>query len=636
MSVRQKLIGSFSGLLIVLAFAATGAATAEPSEPPALAERVEAGELPPTAQRLPDTPRVVEVDSIGKHGGDLRISMAKAKDTRMMTVYGYARLAGYDKSYNIVPDILESFDVEEGRIFTLRLREGHKWSDGHPFTTEDFRYWWDDVANHTDLAPLGPPIFMKVDGQPPKVEIIDEHTIRYTWQKPNPSFLPRLAGARPPFIYRPAHYMKQFHAKYADPEELAKTLKKSRMRSWPVLHNSKDNMYNFDNPQLPSLQPWFNTGRPPRQQFVFVRNPYFHRVDPEGQQLPYIDRVLMNIADSKLIPAKAAAGETDLQARNIFMSHYTFLKKSEDKKKYKTFLWNTALGSKVALYPNMHHKDPVWRELFRDVRFRRALSLATDRDEINQVIFFGLAQPANNTVLPESPLFREELQTRWAEFDPDQADQLLDEIGLDKRARDGVRLLPDGRRLEIVIETAGEETEQVDVLELLRDTWLDAGIKIFTRPLQREVFRNRIFAGETMIAVWFGVDNGIVSADMSPNEFAPTQQVQYQWPKWGQFFETSGQAGEEIDMPEPRELFDLYSRWQTATSKEERTKIWQRMLDIHAEQVFTIGIVCCTKQPVVVSNRLRNVPKEGVYAWNPGAHFGVYLPDTFYFADAGN
>ncbi len=635
MSVRQNLIDRCLAPCFVLALAAAGVVAAQAGEPPALAARVDAGELPPTAQRLPETPRVVEVGSVGRHGGDLRISMAKARDTRMMTVYGYARLVGYDKKYNLVPDILESFDVEEGRIFTLRLRKGHKWSDGHPFTTEDFRYWWEDVANNKDLSPLGPPIIMKVDGQPPKVEIIDGHTIRYAWQRPNPSFLPRLAGARPPFIYRPAHYLKQFHAKYAEPEELEKTIKKRRMRSWAPLHNALDNMYNFDNPELPSLQPWLNTGRPPRQQFVFVRNPYFHRVDPEGQQLPYIDRVLMNIADAKLIPAKAAAGEADLQARNLFMSHYTFLKQSEERKNYDTFLWNTALGSKVALYPNMHHKDPVWRELFRDVRFRRALSLATDRDEINQVIFFGLAQPANNTVLPESPLFREELQSRWAEFDLDKAEQLLDEIGLDKRDKDDVRLLPDGRRLEIVIETAGEETEQVDVLELLHDTWLDVGIKIFTRPSQREVFRNRIFAGETMMGVWFGVDNAIVSADMSPNEFAPTQQVQYQWPKWGQYFETGGQAGEEIDMAEPRELFDLYQRWQVATSKEERTKIWQRMLDIHADQVFTIGIVCCTKQPVVVSKRLRNVPKEGVYAWNPGAHFGVYLPDTFYFADAG-
>jgi peptide/nickel transport system substrate-binding protein len=634
MSLRQKITNNLLGPLLVLGLTATGAMADGFSDAPTLAELVKSGGLPPVAERLPSPPRVVEGETIGQYGGDLRISMARAKDTRMMTVYGYARLVGFDQSYNLVSDILESFEVEDARIFTLRLRKGHKWSDGAPFTTEDFRYWWEDVANNTDLAPLGPPIFMKVDGEPPTVEIIDDVTIRYTWPKPNPSFLPQLAGPRPPFIYRPAHYMKQFHAKYADQESLDAAIKKRRMRSWAALHNASDNMYNFDNPQLPTLQPWFNTVRPPQQQFIFERNPYFHRVDSKGQQLPYIDRVLMNIADSKLIPAKAAAGEADLQARNIFMSHYTFLKRAEEKKKFKTLLWNTALGSKIALYPNMHHKDPVWRGLFRDVRFRRALSLATDRDEINQVIYFGLAQPANNTVLPESPLFRDELQTVWADFDPDKAEELLDEIGLDKRDDDGVRLLPDGRRLEIVIETAGEETEQVDVLELLHDTWLDVGIKVFTRPSQREVFRNRVFAGDTMMAVWFGVDNGIVSADMSPAEFAPTRQIQYQWPKWGQYFETGGKAGEEIDMPAPKELFDLFRKWRVAHSTDERTEIWQRILDIHADQVFTIGIVCCTKQPVVVNNRLKNVPREGVYAWNPGAFFGIYLPDTFYFSDA--
>ncbi len=636
MSIRQKLIDSCLATALILALAATGSVAAQSGEPPLLAALVKSGGLPPMMQRLPEQPRVVEVDSIGRHGGDLRISMARSKDTRMMTVYGYARLVGYDRSYNLVSDILQSFDIEDARIFTLYLRKGHKWSDGHPFTTEDFRYWWEDVANNPELAPLGPPAFMRAGGQLPTVEIIDEYTVRYTWQQPNPFFLPQLAAARPPFIYRPAHYLKQFHAAYADKAALERAVKERRMRSWAALHNASDNMYNFDNPDLPTLQPWFNTIRPPQQQFVFVRNPYFHRVDPQGQQLPYIDRVLMNIADTKLIPAKAAAGETDLQARYIFMSHYPFLKRAEVKKNFKILLWNTARGSKVALYPNLHHKDPVWRKLFRDVRFRRALSLATDRDEINQVIFFGLAQPSNNTVLPQSPLFREELQTAWAEFDPDQAEELLDELGLDKRDKDGVRLLPDGRRVEIVIETSGEDTEQVDVLELLRDTWLDVGIKIFTRPSQRQVFRNRIFSGETMMAVWFGVDNGIVSADMSPAEFAPTRQVQYQWPKWGQYFETGGKAGQDIDMPAPRELFELYGRWQTARSTEERTKIWRRILDIHADQVFTIGIVCCTKQPIVVTNRLKNVPREGVYAWNPGAYFGVYLPDTFYFTDAGN
>jgi peptide/nickel transport system substrate-binding protein len=621
------------GLGLVVATPA-GAPPPPYHEAPMLAAEVAAGALPPLTERLPQRPRTVEAREPGRYGGDLRIAMARARDTRLMTVYGYARLVGYDTTYDLVPDILESVGIEQGRIFTFHLRPGHKWSDGHPFTAEDFRYWWEDVANNEELSPLGPPVYMKVGDVVATVEVIDPLTVRYSWPQANPFFLPLLAGAAPPFIYRPAHYLKQFHQKYAKPEALAETARKRRMRGWAALHNNQDNLYDLDNPELPTLQPWRNTIRPPAQQFVFVRNPYFHRVDQEGRQLPYIDRVLMNIADAKLIPAKAGAGEVDLQARNIFLTHYTFLKRAEQSEHFKTYLWNTSLGSKLALYPNLHTNDPVWRALFRDPRFRHALSLAIDRDEINQVIYFGLAEPSNNTVLSESPLFEEKYRDKWAEYDPDRAEQLLDELGLDKRDGSGVRLLPDGRRMEIVVETAGEETEQTDVLELIRDTWLDVGIKLFTRPSQREVFRNRIFAGETMISVWSGVENGIVSADMSPGEFAPTQQIQYQWPKWGQYYETSGQAGEPIDVPAAQQVFELFERWQTATDIAEKRRIWHHILETNMEQTFTIGVVCCTKQPVVVANRLRNVPEKGVYAWNPGAHFGIYLPDTFFLTDA--
>ncbi len=625
-------------LTIVLGLALAGAGpeanAANYSESPMLKAAVKAGTLPPLAERLPTTPRVVEAREIGKFGGDLRIAMARARDTRLMTVYGYARLVAYNTRYELVPDILQSWTVKEGRIFTLRLRPGHKWSDGHPFTTEDFRYWWDDVANNEELAPLGPPVYMKIGDAVPTVEILDPYTIRYTWPQANPFFLPLLAGASPPFIYRPAHYLKQFHKKYAKPEDLKALARKRRMRGWAALHNNQDNLYDQDNPELPTLQPWHNTVRPPAQQFVFVRNPYFHRVDQVGHQLPYIDRVLMNIANAKLIPAKAGAGEVDLQARNIFLSHYTFLKQSEKQESFKTFLWSTSLGSKIALYPNLHTNDPAWRALFRDARFRHALSLAIDREEINQVIYFGLAEPSNNTVLPESPLYKKEYREKWAEYDPDRAARLFDQLGLDKRDTDGVRLMRDGRRLEIVVETSGEETEQTDVLELVHDTWLDVGVKLFTRPSQREVFRNRVFAGETMMGVWSGVENGLVSAEMSPAEFAPTTQIQYQWPKWGQYYETAGRAGEPIDIPEAQELFALFERWQQASGDAEKRDIWRRMLEINAEQTFSIGIVCCTKQPVVVADRLHNVPEKGIYAWNPGAHFGIYLPDTFFLNDA--
>ena len=340
------------------------------------------------------------------------------------------------------------------------------------------------------------------------------------------------------------------------------------------------------------------------------------------------------MTDGKLIPPKTGAGDTDLQARGLLFNHYTFLKAAEERNDYKVRLWRTVRGSQLALYPNLNITDPTWRALVRDVRFRRALSLAIDRHEINQVMYYGLGIEGNNTVLPMSPLYKPEYRSNWAGFDLGKANALLDEIGLTERDDRGVRLLPDGRPLDIIVETAGEDTEQTDVLELIHDSWLKAGIKLYSKPSQREVFRNRIFAGETQVAIWFGYENGVPTPDMSPAEFAPTTQQGYQWPMWGQFHETSGRSGEEVELESARELLLLNYAWLAAATRAKREAVWHRMLEIHADQVFTIGLVSGIPQPVVVSNRLRNVPVEGIYNWNPGAHFGMYRPASFWFAPA--
>ncbi|HEU0260058.1 MAG TPA: ABC transporter substrate-binding protein [Burkholderiales bacterium] len=598
-------------------------------EPPMLRLDVSTGRLPPTEKRLPQPPLVVRMDEPGKHGGALHSLVGRSRDTRLLVVYGYARLVGYDRNLELAPDILESFEVQEGRIFTLRLRKGHRWSDGHPFTAEDFRYYWEDVANNKELSPAGPPRDLLVDGEPPKFEILSDTVLRYTWHKPNPHFLPRQAGASPLFIYRPAHYLKPLHKKYSEKVRKAEADGTAKRR-WSAVHNRADNLYESDNPDLPTLQPWMNTTRPPADRFVAVRNPYFHRVDERGQQLPYIDRFVLAVADPKLIPAKTGAGEADLQARDVHFNNYTFLKQGEKQNGYRTLLWRPGKGSHFALFPNLNTKDPVWRQLLRDVRFRRALSLGIDRSLVNQVLYFGLAIESNNTVLPQSPLFREAYRDRWARYDRKAAIQLLEEIGL-KKGRDGVRRLPDGRPLEIIVETAGESTEHSDVLELIRETWREVGIKVFTKPSQREAWRNRIYSGETVMSVWGGIENGLATPDTSPDELAPMSQTQLQWPKFGQYFETGGKSGEPVDMPEVKELQRLYELWMSATSRREREQAWHAMLALHSEQQFTIGVVSGVPQPVVARDTLMNVPERGFYNWDPGAFFGIYRPDTFWF-----
>ena len=444
-------------LTIVAALLALLLAPAYSDEAPIIAERVAAGKLPPEAERLPQQTSVTIVDETtgrkpGKRGGTIRMLMSEQTDLRMITVYGYARLVRYDRNLELKPDILLSVDNDKNRVFTLHLRPGHKWSDGSPFTAEDFRFQWEDFLNDKDMDRGGLDPALYADGQPPKFEVIDELTVRYTWEKPNPLFLPALAGARPLDIYSASAYLKQFHAKYADPKALEAAVASEKVKNWQALQTRKGRSYRPENPDLPTLQPWINLTKPPSDRYVFERNPYYHKVDQNGVQLPYVDQLVMNIAESSIIPAKTGSGEVDLQERYLGFGDYTFLKEGEARNKYAVKLWTVGKGSAVAFFPNLNATDPVWRALFRDARFRRALSMGIDRDQINQVLFSGLATPAASTVLPGSPLYRDELGAAYASFDTDAANALLDEIGL-KRGADGKRLLPDGRPMDLIVES---------------------------------------------------------------------------------------------------------------------------------------------------------------------------------------
>ncbi len=606
-------------------------------ETPSLEAAVKAGTLPPVAARVPAQANIAVLEkhgkSLGRHGGKLHLLMGKQKDTKMMMVYGYARLISYDQSLNFVPDLLADFDVQDQRIFTFRLRKGHKWSDGHPFTAEDFRYYWEDMATNTDISSKGLPQALLVRGEGPTFEVLDETTVRYTWPEPNPNFVPWIARPRPLLLYRPAHYLKQFHAKYADEAKLNAAARKENKRNWTQLHSDRDRWYRMDNPARPTLQPWYNSTKPPSERFIFKRNPYYHQVDASGRQLPYIDNVVLNLGATNMVAARTGSGEADLQARYLRFDHFTFLKESEKRYDFSVRLWKKARGSQIALFPNLNAKDKAWRDLFQDVRFRRALSIAINRTEINQVIYYGLAQESQDTVLQKSPLYKDTYRKAWTAFDPAEANKLLDEIGLTERDEDGLRLLPDGRPAVITVETAGESTEQTDVLELVRDGWRQVGLKLLSKPSQREVFRQRIYSGDTIMSIWSGVSNGIPTALMSPSEFSPSGKLQFQWPRWGHYVQSGGKSGEMPGLKPVRRLVALNEQWKNAKSASEKSRIWHEVLQIHADNVFVIGLVNGAMQPVVINNKLRNIPAEGVYNWNPGAYFGIYKPATFWLAE---
>jgi len=410
-------------------------------------------------------------------------------------------------------------------------------------------------------------------------------------------------------------------------------MQEKRVKKWQDLHIKMGRSYRPENPKLPVLDPWKNTTAPPAEQFVFERNPYFHRIDENGRQLPYIDRFILNISSSAIIAAKTGAGESDLQATGIDFNDYTFLKDAEKRYPIKVNLWKMARGSRVALFPNLNSADAVWRDVLRDVRVRRALSLAIDRHEINMAVFYGLGTESADTVLPDSPLYRPEYAAAWISHDPDQANVLLDAAGLAKRDEDGTRFLPDGRRMEITVETPGESTLDSDVLELVTDHWRKVGIALYTRVSQRDIFRSRAMGGRILMSLWYGLDNGVPTADMNPGELAPTMDDQMQWPLWGMYYLSRQTQGVAPDVPEAAELVKLLREWETAASSFERAEIWHQMLAIYTDQVFSIGLINATFQPIVHSARMQNVPEKALYGFDPTCFLGVYMPDTFWMKE---
>ncbi|HJW77514.1 MAG TPA: ABC transporter substrate-binding protein [Beijerinckiaceae bacterium] len=641
MATKKSMIGPLPARLAAAAallLAGLPALAQSYVETPLFAERVGKGELPPIAQRLPKEPMVVDLAakgrSVGRPGGEVTSLVARGRDIRYMSVQSYARLVGYTEKLALEPDILAKLENDNDQTFTFRLRDGHRWSDGHPFTTDDFRYYWEDVAHNPEVSPAGLPEFMILDGKPPRFEILDERTVRYSWDKPNPRFLSQLAGPRDPFLYRPAHYLKQFHTKYANKGKLEEAAKKQKLKSWAALHNRMDDMFENTNPDLPTLQGWRVMNAAPATRFTFERNPYYHRVDATGQQLPYIDRVIFDVAAGGLMAAKANAGETDLLSRGLSMSDIPILKEGEHAKGYKTLLWLYARGSELALYPNLNTADPVWRTLNRDVRYRRALSLGIDRKTLNNALLFGLGREGNNTILEESALFSPELRSKYAQYDPAEASRLLDEIGLTKRNGAGIRLLPDGRELEIIVETDGEGGFIVDGLTLITEFWREIGIKLFVKPQDRTILRNRAYAGLTVMVAAQGLDLAIPTSEMAPTELAPMIQTFYAWPKWGQYVETKGKNGEACDVPEAKHLLALYERWMATADETVHEQVWREMLANHAENQWSIGTLAGAFQPIIARNGLVNIPKKALYSWEPSAMLGVYRVDEFYWDKA--
>ncbi|MGQ9632553.1 MAG: ABC transporter substrate-binding protein [bacterium] len=617
---------------------ATGRGITKFNEAPILAELVKQGKLPPVEKRLPKEPIViVPVEEVGQYGGRANVistSPMGYNDSEALSPLEGLFKVSPDAS-SVVPNIAKGYEFSgDGKTLTLYLREGIKWSDGAPFTADDIMFWWEDVILNDELTPVKPATWSP-GGKLMEMNKVDDYTIRMQFAIPYPvatMYLAHSSGVVGSF-YIPKHYLKNYHPRYTPIEKLNEQAKKEGFDSWYRLFQKHSDFYGSSgmkvDPGAPTLNSFVLTKR--GTDFIALeRNPYYWKVDIAGNQLPYIDEIFVSIVQNiEVMNVRVIGGEVDIAQLHTSMDNYTLYVKNKEKGDYRVLLWPSMLGSDVAYQCNLTYtEDPVLRDIFRDVRFRRALSLAMNRDEINQLLYHGMGTPRQVTVVPQSPYYEESFAKAYIEYDPERANSLLDEMGL-KRGPDGYRLRPDGKRLEIVLEYWPGETPKGPTTELVLKHWDDIGIKIAAKPEDESLIITRTSANLIQMGLWHG-DRCAFLFPIEPFYWVPMNAgKEVPWAiQWARWYRSGGKSGEEPP-PEMKRLLQLWERMRMTVDEEERIRLGKEILKSNAENLWTIGTVGLVPHPVIVKNRLRNVPENGMWGWDQ-RRFSSYLPEQFF------
>jgi peptide/nickel transport system substrate-binding protein len=597
-------------------------------EAPMLAARVAAGKLPSVKDRVGLDPLVLKpVHEIGRYGGTFRHGFTGPGDIwnawRFAT--GPDSLLEWDWTGNrIVPNMAKSWSVsDDGRVVTLQLRRGMRWSDGHPFTADDFVFWYEDIYNDDQLVPVKSIYFASSDRSQGKVVKVDDTTIQLTFQVAN-FILPDLLAGTDDLsghamqgrfghgLFAPAHYMKQFHRKYVSEDQLNKLAKDSGFPTWSRMFLTKNDW--ALNPDLPVLAPWTTKQPINRPTFILERNPYSIWVDTDGNQLPYVDTVQFNLAeDLEVVNLRAIAGEYDWQARHIQLAKLPVLLQNQKANNYKVYLDPGTYGTDMQIaFNHSFVKDPEIAKWIGNVDFRRALSMGIDRDELNQIFWLGIGTPRTVVPADDNPYNPgPEYSLKWAQHDPDQANAMLDKLGLTKKDGDGFRQRTDGKgRLTFeVLVFAAAGMPYTQICELARTHSQAIGIDLQVNEIERSLGEARIAANEHQLMAWVG--DGIDHLFSFPNTVLPMAPGAISGTQWGLWNATNGERGIKPDpwmiqvMENFRKSFGLKFEDRVPLVKE----IWALLVDnVHA--IGTVGLSPAFMGVRVVKNTLGNVPSR--------------------------
>lgn len=601
--------GFATGLMAALL--TTAAWAQDYSQAPMLDALVAAGTLPDVADRLPSDPRIVTpYDEIGTYGGVWRRAFTGASDDRGPQKLMEPRIVRFVQTapgvFDIEPGWASSYEINETSTeFTFHIRDGLRWSDGHPVTTEDVLFYFEDVVGDDNPWPW-PSLLQQGDARA-VVAAVNDLTFTVTFAEPSPLFIPRL-GREYVWMASPAHYLSQFHPNYTSEDELSAAAAAFNAEGWEDLWGRRGLAESFWlNPDVPTLSAWTVTTPPPAEQVIFERNPFFYAVDTEGNQLPYIDQIQHDLfQDVETLNLWVAQGRIDLQQRHMGVGNFPFFMENREAGDYDVVVWS---GLEVdTLWPNQTTSDTVMAELFQQASFREAMNVALDREAINEIVFAGLTTPMQAGPPEGSAIYNEDLVATWVGYDPDRANALLDGLGLTERDGDGYRLRPDGETLEIIISTALFASD-INMLELVAEFWADVGIKTSLDVIERTLYLDRVNANEVMMGHWpmgraafFLIDPAAYAASLADGPWAPA---------WGEYYLDRGRDYATAP-PEDHLLYGVWDRLDAASvaaTQEEAIALGEEILALHAEAPNWVGVVGAAPNLFIQSNRMGNFPE---------------------------
>jgi len=617
-------------------------------EAPMLAELVKAGKLPPVEQRVAEEPLVLKpVHEIGKYGGTWRRGFTGVGDWENFNrVMGAEKPIHVDYTGNVlVPAVAKAWELRDGgKTIRLSLRKGMKWSDGAPFTADDWIWWYENFYKNKDIQPV-PTAEMSINGKPGEMAKVDETTVEFRFPEPYPMFVDVLSaftqmggghalggtqwgGFLGP--YAPGHYLKDFHPTFVGADKANEIAKAAGMDGVTALLKFKNN-YAL-NPELPVITPWRTVTPINTPLWSLERNPYYWGVDTEGNQLPYIDKVQLTLAENiEVVNLRAIAGEYDEMGRHLDPAKLPIFLENQQKGNYKVVIDPKSDAAQVAIHVNQSFEaDAEIRKWLTNVEFRRALSMGIDRDQFNEAFFLGMGTPSSLMGEDSSPENAgPEWRTKWSTLDVNQANALLDKIGLDKKDAEGFRLRTDnGQRLRITVTTvAAAFLPYASMMEMVAQHWKKIGINLDIKDTERNLSLKQVAANEQQLYVWGGGNPDIF---LWPRHDMPAEPNEpFSGTLYATWYSSGGTSGKKPDDPELLKAYDML-RKGSGLESAERNKLGQELKKVIVDQQWVIGTVGFTPDLRVRSNKIGNSPER--LAWKTRNRTpGNTHPSTYYF-----